>query len=53
MHPDARVPGMDALTGYPFLPDFLDLNITEDTIEVTARRLTGGAGLGGMDAPAL
>jgi hypothetical protein len=52
-HPDARTPGVDALTDYPFLPDFVDLDITEDSIEVTARRLSGGAGLGGTDAHAL
>jgi hypothetical protein len=52
-HPDARIPGVDALTDYPFLPDFVDLDITEDTIEVTACRLSGGAGLGGTDAHAL
>jgi hypothetical protein len=49
-HPDARTPGVDALTDYPFLPDFVDLDITEDTIEVTARHLSRGAGLGGTDA---
>jgi hypothetical protein len=52
-HPDARTPGVDALANYPFLPDFVDLNITEDTIKVTARRLSGGAGLGGTDSHAL
>ncbi len=52
-HPDAQVPGADALTDYPFLPDFVDLDITEDSIAVTARHLSGGAELGGMDAQAL
>jgi hypothetical protein len=52
-YPDVQIPGADALTGYLFLPDFVDLNITEDTIKVTARRLSGGAGLGGTDAHAL
>jgi hypothetical protein len=52
-HPDARTPGVDALTGYPFLPDLVDLDITEDTIEVAARCLSGGAGLGGTDAHVL
>jgi hypothetical protein len=52
-HPNARIPGVGALTDYPFFPGFVDLNITEDTFEVTARRLSGGAGLGGTDAHAL
>jgi hypothetical protein len=52
-HPDAREPGPDALTAYPYLPDFVDVDITEDTIEVVARRLSGAAGLGGTDAHAL
>jgi hypothetical protein len=52
-HPDAWTPGVNALTGYPFIPDFVDLDITEDTIKVTTRRLSGGAGLGGTDAHAL
>jgi hypothetical protein len=52
-HPNARILRVDALTDYPFLPDFVDLDITEDTIEVTARRPSGGAGLGGTDAHAL
>jgi hypothetical protein len=48
-----RLPSIDALTDYPSLPDFVDLDITEDTIEVTARRLSRGAGLGGTDTHAL
>jgi hypothetical protein len=52
-HPNARTPNADTLTAYPDLPDFVDLDITEDSIEVTARRLSGGAGLGGTDAHAL
>jgi hypothetical protein len=31
-HPDVRTPGADALTHYPFLPNLVDLNITEDSI---------------------
>jgi hypothetical protein len=52
-HPDARTPDVAALTDYLFLPDLVDLNITEDSIEVTARCLSRGAGLGGMDAHTL
>jgi hypothetical protein len=36
-HPDARTPSVNALTNYPSLPDFMDLDITEDSIEITAR----------------
>jgi hypothetical protein len=39
---------------YPYLPDFVNLNITEDTIKVVAQYyLSGGARLGGTDAHAL
>jgi hypothetical protein len=30
-HPDAWTPGADALTVYPYLPDFVNFNITEDS----------------------
>jgi hypothetical protein len=50
-HPDARTPGVNAMTDYLFLPDFMDLDITEDSIEVTAWRLSGGAGLWGYGCP--
>jgi hypothetical protein len=49
-HPDVRTPGPDALTVYPYLPDFVHLDITKVTIKIVARSLSGGAGLGGMDA---
>jgi hypothetical protein len=52
-HPDARIPDADAMPAYPTLPDFVDLDITEDSIEIVARCLSGGAGLGGTDAHAL
>jgi hypothetical protein len=35
-HPDARTLGANVLTNYPFLSNFVDLNITEDSIKVTA-----------------
>jgi hypothetical protein len=35
-HPNARTPGVDALTDYPSVPDFVDLDITEDSIEIAA-----------------
>jgi hypothetical protein len=52
-HPNAWIPGDDALTGYPFLPDFVDLNITNNTIKVAACHPCGGTGLGGTDVQAL
>jgi hypothetical protein len=52
-HPDARIPDAAALAAYPTLPDFVDLNITKDSIEVIAHCLSRGAGLGGTDAHAL
>jgi hypothetical protein len=47
-HPDSRIPGANVLTNYPFLPNVVNLNITEDSIKVTACCLSGGTGLGGM-----
>jgi hypothetical protein len=37
-HLNARTPSTDTLTTYPSLPDFVDLDITKDSIEVTATR---------------
>jgi hypothetical protein len=39
-HPDARIPDADDLPANQILPDFVDLDITEDSIEVTARHLS-------------
>jgi hypothetical protein len=38
---------------YDTLPDFVDLDITEDVVEQVARRLSGSAGPGGSDAQAI
>jgi hypothetical protein len=52
-HPAARTPSTEALQPYPELPEFTDLDVTEDSVETVARRLSGAAGLGGTDACAL
>jgi hypothetical protein len=52
-HPDARVPNVSFLPTFPNTPDFMDLDITEDSVEKVAGRLSGSAGLGGTDAQAL
>jgi hypothetical protein len=50
-HPNARIPDADnKLSDYDKLPDFADLDITEDVVEQVARRLSGSAGIGGMDS---
>jgi hypothetical protein len=38
---------------YPNTPDFVNLDITEDSVGKVAGRLSGSAGLGGADAYAL
>jgi hypothetical protein len=35
-HPNGRTPSADTLTAYLYLPDFMDLDITKDSIKVTA-----------------
>ena len=52
-HPDARIPETSSLFDYPSTPDFVDLDITSDVVEKVARRLSGSAGLGGVDSHAL
>ncbi len=52
-HPNARVPDFSSFPLYPNTPDFVDLAITEDSVEKVAGRLSGSAGLGGTDAYAL
>jgi hypothetical protein len=51
-HPDARVPDISVLEKYETLPDLVALDITEDTVEQVARRLSGSAGPGGTDSAA-
>jgi hypothetical protein len=52
-HPDAKVPDISVLEEYETVPDFVDLDITEETVEQTARRLSGSAGPGGTDSAAV
>jgi hypothetical protein len=49
-HPMARVPDANALPHYEELPEFIEVNVTKDSVEDTARKLSGGAGLGGVDS---
>jgi hypothetical protein len=49
-HPMARVPDAAALPHYEELPEFIEVNVTEDSVEDTARKLSRGAGLGGVDS---
>jgi hypothetical protein len=52
-HPSAKTPDVAVLTDYPHLPDFVELDITDEAMEKVARRLLGSAGLGGTDSHAL
>jgi hypothetical protein len=52
-HPDARTPDANSLPKYSNTPDFVDVDITEESVEKVARRLSGSAGLGGTDSHAL
>ena len=48
-HPLMGTPGPNALKHYDTLPSFIDLDITEDTVEQVASKLNGGGGLSGID----
>jgi len=52
-HPPPQSPAPTSLPSYPSTPDFIDLDITPDTIERVAHWLHGAAGVGGADAHAL
>ena len=52
-HLDARTPGTNLFPQFAELPDFVDLDITEDVVKKVAGRLRGSAGLGGTDANAV
>ncbi len=52
-HPDARIPKPESLPQYDNTPDFVEVDITEDTVAKVARRPSGSAGLGGPDSHAL
>jgi hypothetical protein len=49
-HPIARVPDANALPHYEELPEFIEVDVTENSVEDTARKLSGGAGLGGVNS---
>ena len=49
-HSKARTPSDEALPTYPTTPDLVDLDITSDVVERVASKLSGSAGLGGVDA---
>ena len=52
-HPDARVLDASVLEDYKTLPNLVELDITEETVEQVARRLLGSAGPGGTDSAAV
>jgi hypothetical protein len=49
-HQHARSPDANVLPHYKHVPEFIEVNITEDAVEKTARKLSGGSGLGGVDS---
>jgi hypothetical protein len=49
-HPMTRVPDANALLHYQELPEFIEVDVTEDSVEDTAHKLSGGAVLGGVDS---
>ena len=52
-HPDARIPEVSEFPKYANLPDFVDLDITSETVNQVAGVLRGSAGLGGTDVDAV
>ena len=52
-HPAARVPDAATLHTYPSTPELVPVDITVDTVEKVARRLSGSAGVGGIDSHAV
>jgi hypothetical protein len=52
-HPEARTPDVCNLPTYPEVPELIALDITKDTLEHIASRLSGAAGPGGSDAYAV
>jgi xanthine dehydrogenase molybdopterin-binding subunit B len=52
-HPAARVPDTSIMEEYNTLPDFVEIDITEEVVEKVAHRLTGSAGPGRSDLSAL
>ena len=52
-HPVPIVPDVGVLEDYGIIPEFMPINITEDTVEQVSGRLTGATGPGGIDAAGL
>ena len=52
-HPPERIPEVDDLEDYDTLPEFVRVDITDETVEKEARCLSGAAGPGGTDASSL
>ena len=52
-HPDAVIPPPEVLEEYESIPSFVPLDITATTVEGVARKMSGGAGPGGVDSIAL
>jgi hypothetical protein len=52
-HPDVRTPEALSLHRCNTTPNFVDVDITKDTVKTIARRLSGGAGAGGTGRHAL
>jgi hypothetical protein len=49
-HPHTRSPDANALPYYEHVSEFIEVDVTEDAVEKTARKLPKGAGLGGVDS---
>jgi hypothetical protein len=49
-HPYVRIPDRNALPFYEIVPKFIEVNVTEDSVVKTARKLSCGAGLEGVDS---
>ena len=52
-HPEARVPDLATLHHFDNTPEFVDVDITTDTVEKVACRLSGSVGVGGIDSHAV
>jgi hypothetical protein len=52
-HPAARVPDTAKMPNFSEVPDLVDLDITNETVEKVASRLSGSAGVGGSDSHAV
>ena len=52
-HPAPIVPAVEVLEHYGVVPEFILLDITEDTVESISGKLTGTAGIGEINATGL